>query len=62
MLITHKYTHTHTQIYSFGGIPIYLDNDVVFADLAGKGQTHTHIHTQGGFAPVALETLLQHVQ
>ena len=39
-------------MYAFGGVPVYLDSDVVFADLEGQGQ----------YAPIALEGLLERVQ
>jgi hypothetical protein len=43
---------TTMQVYAFGGVPAYLDSDVVFADLEGQGQ----------YAPIALEALLERVQ
>lgn len=39
-------------MYAFGGVPVYLDSDVVFADFDGQGQ----------YAPIALEALLERVQ
>jgi hypothetical protein len=53
------------QVYSFGGLSVYLDNDVVFADLSGGNRQREgrgKDKEEGGFAPIALESLLQRVQ
>ena len=54
------------QVYSFGGISVYMDSDVLFADLSGGGSSREargNERKEGdGYAPVALEYLLQHVQ
>ncbi|KAM3569271.1 hypothetical protein VYU27_008631, partial [Nannochloropsis oceanica] len=54
------------QVYSFGGVSVYMDNDVVFADLSNGGmsrEARENERKEGmGYAPIALESLLQHVQ
>jgi hypothetical protein len=42
-----------------------MDNDVVFADLSAGGlsrEAREKERKEGGWAPIALENLLQHVQ
>jgi hypothetical protein len=47
-------THNSRQIYSFGGINVYLDQDVVYADLSARGGPP-------GWTPLTLEQLFQHL-